>query len=52
METQIVLAVALELVIALALGLRRYGRLNPRGAHGREKDRRAESWLPRGGGRG
>jgi hypothetical protein len=52
METLIVLAAALGIGTALALGLRRYGRLNPRGADGPEKEQQAESWLPRGGGRG
>jgi hypothetical protein len=52
METLIVLVVALALVISVALTLRRLGRLNPRRAQGEGKDQRAESWLPRGGGRG
>jgi hypothetical protein len=52
METVIVLVAALALMIALALALRRHGRLNPRGAHGQEREQRAESWLAGGGGRG
>jgi hypothetical protein len=52
METALVLLVALTIMIALALALRRHGRLNPRGTKGGENERRAESWLTRGGGRG
>jgi hypothetical protein len=52
MEALIALLAALALATALALALRRHGRLNPRGAHGQEKEQRAESWLTRGSGRG
>jgi putative copper export protein len=52
METLLVLVAAFALVIALALALRRHGRLSPRDAQEPPKAQRAESWLTKGSGRG
>jgi hypothetical protein len=52
METLIVVAAALGLLITLVLTLRRYGRFFPRDAQETEKPQRAESWLTKGSGRG
>jgi hypothetical protein len=52
METVIVLVAALALFAGLGLALRRHRRMVPDDANYPEEQQRAESWLPKGGGRG
>jgi hypothetical protein len=52
MEAVVVLAAALVLFSGLGLALRRHRRMIPDDAEYPENRQRAESWLPKGGGRG